>query len=110
MGTRASKQLFAPLEVRELIVSNIESQSLVSETDKRLVKLYPAMLMSVTDNAPESGSNEQAEGAGVTRQDITSGDRARTVRHSAVRTATCVSSCHIKRRSEHCIRTTSASL
>ena len=70
-------------------ISNIESEGLVSETNKRLVKLHPTMVMSVTDNAPESGSNEQAQGAGVTRHELISGDRAWAVRDGAVRESHC---------------------
>lgn len=45
----ASKQLFTPPEVRELVTSYIESESLISDTNKRLVKLNPTLANAVFD-------------------------------------------------------------
>lgn len=45
----ASKALFTPPEVREIITKYIEQESLVSETNKRIVKLNPTLANAVFD-------------------------------------------------------------
>jgi translation initiation factor 2D len=46
-----TKQLFTPPEVRELITSYLESENLISETNKRLVKLDPTLANAVFDGS-----------------------------------------------------------
>ncbi|CAK4031096.1 related to filamentous baseplate Ligatin, contains PUA domain [Lecanosticta acicola] len=58
-----SKALYTPAEVRELVTSYIESEKLVSETNKRLVKLNPTLANSVFDGSGSLDTEVQAKGA-----------------------------------------------
>lgn len=46
-----SQTFYTPAEIRELVTSYIESEKLVSETNKRLVKLNPILANSVFDGS-----------------------------------------------------------
>ena len=59
----ASKQLFTPPEVRELITSYIESENLISETNKRLVKLDPTLSNAVFDGPGSLDKEVLAKGS-----------------------------------------------
>ena len=60
--TAATKQLFTPPEVRELITSYIESENLISETNKRLVKLDPTLANAVFDGSGSLDKEVLAKG------------------------------------------------
>jgi translation initiation factor 2D len=47
----ATKQLLTPPEVREMVTSYVEAENLVSETNKRLVKLDPILSNAVFDGS-----------------------------------------------------------
>jgi translation initiation factor 2D len=47
----ATKQLLTPPEVREIVTSYIEAENLISETNKRLVKLDPILSNAVFDGS-----------------------------------------------------------
>jgi translation initiation factor 2D len=59
----ASKQLFTPPEVRELVTAYIESENLISETNKRLVKLDPMLSNAVFDGSGNLDKEVLAKGS-----------------------------------------------
>lgn len=61
--SKAVKQLFAPPEVREIITAYIESENLVSETNKRLVKLDPVISNAVFDGSGNLDKEVLAKGS-----------------------------------------------
>ena len=58
-----TKQLFTPPEVRELITTYLESEHLVSETNKRLVKLDPTLANAVFDGSGSLDKEVLAKGS-----------------------------------------------
>ncbi|KAF2765319.1 hypothetical protein EJ03DRAFT_210621 [Teratosphaeria nubilosa] len=56
------KQLFAPPEVREIITAYIEQEQLISETNKRLVKLNPTLGNAVFDGSGSLDKEVLAKG------------------------------------------------
>lgn len=58
-----SKSLYSPPEVRELVTAYIESEKLISETNKRLVKLNPTLANSVFDGSGSLDKEVLAKGA-----------------------------------------------
>ena len=61
--SNASKQLFTPPEVRELVTSYIESENLVQENNKRLVKLDPTLANAVFDGSGSLDKEVLAKGS-----------------------------------------------
>lgn len=59
----AEKQLFTPPEVRELISAYVESNNLVSETNKRLIKLDPTLGNAVFDGSGALDKEVLAKGS-----------------------------------------------
>ncbi|EMC96296.1 hypothetical protein BAUCODRAFT_470006 [Baudoinia panamericana UAMH 10762] len=59
----ASKQLFTPPEVREIINAYIEQESLLSETNKRLVRLNPTLGNAVFDGSGSLDKEVLAKGS-----------------------------------------------
>ena len=57
------KQLFTPPEVRELITNYLESENLISETNKRLVKLDPTLANAVFDGSGSLDKEVLAKGS-----------------------------------------------
>ena len=60
---RAEKQLFSAPEVRELITAYIESENLISETNKRLIKLNPLLGNAVFDGSGNLDKEVLAKGS-----------------------------------------------
>lgn len=58
-----SKTLYTPPEVRELVTAYIENEKLISETNKRIVKLNPTLANSVFDGSGSLDTEVQAKGA-----------------------------------------------
>jgi translation initiation factor 2D len=63
VGGAGKKQLFAPPEVRELVTAYIEKEKLISETNKRLVKLNPTLGNAVFDGTGSLDKEVLAKGA-----------------------------------------------
>ncbi len=59
----ATKQLFTPPEVRELVTTYLESENLISETNKRLVKLDPTLANAVFDGSGSLDKEVLAKGS-----------------------------------------------
>ena len=59
----SGKQLFTPPEVRDLITTYIERESLISETNKRLVKLNPTLGNAVFDGTGSLDKEVLAKGS-----------------------------------------------
>ena len=59
----AEKQLLAPPEVRQLITSYIETENLISETNKRMVKLNPTLAHAVFDGSGSLDKEVIAKGS-----------------------------------------------
>lgn len=59
----ASKTLYSPPEVRELVTAYIEAENLISETNKRLVKLNPTLANSVFDGSGQLDKEVLAKGS-----------------------------------------------
>jgi translation initiation factor 2D len=60
--TTATKQLLTPPEVREIVTSYIEAEDLISETNKRLVKLNPILSNAVFDGSSPLDKEVLAKG------------------------------------------------
>lgn len=58
-----TKQLFTPPEVRELVTSYLESENLISETNKRLVRLDPTLSNAVFDGSGSLDKEVLAKGS-----------------------------------------------
>jgi len=58
----ATKQLLTPPEVRELITAYVETENLISETNKRLVKLNPTLGNAVFDGTGNLDKEVLAKG------------------------------------------------
>ncbi|KAF2165125.1 hypothetical protein M409DRAFT_24513 [Zasmidium cellare ATCC 36951] len=59
----ATKALYTPPEVRELITAYVEAENLVSETNKRLIKLNPTLANSVFDGTGQLDKEVLAKGS-----------------------------------------------
>lgn len=57
-----SKSLYTPPEVRELVTAYLESEKLISETNKRLAKLNPTLANSVFDGSGSLDKEVLAKG------------------------------------------------
>lgn len=57
-----SKSLYTPPEVRELVTTYLESEKLISETNKRLAKLNPTLANSVFDGSGSLDKEVLAKG------------------------------------------------
>lgn len=62
-AAKSTKTLYTPPEVRQLVTDYIESENLVSETNKRLVKLNPTLANSVFDGSGNLDKEVLAKGA-----------------------------------------------
>lgn len=62
-GDAGNKQLFTPPEVREVVTAYIEKEKLVSETNKRLVKLNPTLGNAVFDGSGSLDKEVLAKGS-----------------------------------------------
>jgi len=62
-GGVGPKQLFTPPEVRELVNAYIEKEALISETNKRLVKLNPTLGNAVFDGSGSLDKEVLAKGS-----------------------------------------------
>ncbi|KAF7186080.1 Eukaryotic translation initiation factor 2D [Pseudocercospora fuligena] len=62
-AAKGTKTLYAPPEVRELITAYIESENLISETNKRLIKLNPILANSVFDGSGPLDKEVLAKGS-----------------------------------------------
>lgn len=61
-AAQASKTLYTPPEVRELISKYVEAENLISETNKRLVKLNPVLANAVFDGSGSLDKEVLAKG------------------------------------------------
>ena len=61
--SNSTKQLFTPPEVRELVTSYIESENLVQEKNKRLIKLDPTLSNNVFDGSGNLDKEVLAKGS-----------------------------------------------
>lgn len=59
----ATKALYTPPEVRELITAWVDAEKLVSETNKRLIKLNPVLANSVFDGTGQLDKEVLAKGS-----------------------------------------------
>ncbi|KAK4505275.1 hypothetical protein PRZ48_003238 [Zasmidium cellare] len=59
----ATKTLYTPPEVRELITAYVEAENLISETNKRLIKLNPTLANSVFDGSGQLDKEVLAKGS-----------------------------------------------
>nr|POF17560.1 translation machinery-associated protein 64 [Quercus suber] len=57
------KQIFTPAEVRELLTAFVEKEDLISETNKRLIKLNPVLGNAVFDGSGSLDKEVLAKGA-----------------------------------------------